>query len=396
MAEKKIDYTKKNISEKVVKAGRILLIAGLILGILAYFTDTARAINSYLVMFMFLVSIGVGSLFLVALEYVAGAEWSTPFRRITESVAYVIPFLLLIALPLLFSMHDIYHWTHTGVVENDPVLSGKTPYLNIPFFIIRFLLITGLWSVFLFLLSRNSRKQDISGDQILTKRNITLSAVFLPVFAVTITISAIDWLMSLEPHWFSTIFGVYYFSGTVIAALAAITIIVLPMKEHGYLHKKINNDHLYSFGALMFAFVNFWGYIAFSQYLLIWYADLPEETSWFLQRWEGSWAIFSILLIVIHFIVPYAALLSQPAKMDPKRLKFAAIWLLFAHYYDIYWIVMPGMESMQHGYVFSWIDFVFPLLVVGIVILIFNFRVKKDNMLPVGDPKLSRSLDFHL
>jgi hypothetical protein len=202
--------------------------------------------------------------------------------------------------------------------------------------------------------------------------------------------------MSIEPHWFSTIIGVYFFAGTVIAALAAVTLATVLLKENGYLHPAMTNDHLYSLGALLFAFVNFWGYIAFSQYMLIWYADLPEETFWFLQKWEGSWAIFSIGLIIIKFLVPYIVLVSQPSKMDPKKLKFISVWLLFAHLYDLFWFVMPEMEDLSGGYSFSWIDLVFPIAVVGLIILVFNMKAKKENLIPIGDPKLQRGLDFHL
>lgn len=245
-------------------------------------------------------------------------------------------------------------------------------------------------------MSRNSLKQDLNGDQKLTKINIRLSAIFIPLFALSISFTSFDWMMSLEPNWFSTIFGVYFFSGTVIAALACATIFAIPLKEKGYLHSDLNNEHLFSFGALLFAFVNFWAYIAFSQYLLIWYADLPEETGWFLTRWQGSWAYFSILLIVIHFLVPYIILLSQPAKMDPKRLKFSAVWLLFAHLFDLFWLIMPSMQSMEHGYIFSWIDLVFPVAAIGIVIILFTIKAKNNNLIPIGDPKLQKGLNFHL
>jgi hypothetical protein len=245
-------------------------------------------------------------------------------------------------------------------------------------------------------MTRNSRKQDQSKDQKLTTRNIRLAAIFIPVFALSITFTAIDFMMSLEPHWFSTIFGVYFFSGTVVAALAAITFVIVKLKEKDYFSPWMNDDHLFSLGALLFAFINFWAYIAFSQFLLIWYADLPEETFWFLTRWEGSWVFFSIGLIVIHFLVPYFALLTQPSKMNPKRLKFIAVWLLFAHLFDLFWLIMPNMGSMKTGYTFSWIDLVFPIAGIGIVILVFNYKTKKDNLIPIGDPKLKRGIDFHL
>lgn len=396
MAQIDFKFEKKELPAGLAKLGYTLLVIGVVLGAIAFFVDHSRALFNYLVSFMMVLSIGLGCLFLIALEYVAGADWSTPFRRIPEFFAGLLPVLLILVVPLLIGNHTLFHWTHTEAVADDKILAGKAPYLNFTFFLIRTFVFLGIWVLFYFGFIKNSRKQDDSKDQKLTTKNIRLGAIFIPVFALSITFVAVDWLMSLEPHWFSTIFGVYYFSGTVIAALAAVTLAVVLLKERGFFDPWITNDHLYSLGALMFAFVNFWAYIAFSQYLLIWYADLPEETFWFLTRWEGAWAVFSILLIIIHFIVPYAVLLSQPAKMDPKKLKFIAIWLLFAHLFDIFWLVMPNMESLKSGYVFSWIDLVFPIAATGLVILVFNFTAKKANHIPIGDPKLKRGIGFHL
>jgi hypothetical protein len=396
MSSSEVTYQKKDLPSSISKIGIVLLVIGVVLGILAFFVDHSRAVFNYLVAFAFMISIGVGALFLIALEYAVGADWSVPIRRVVEFFAAVVPFLAILVIPLLFNMGELFHWSHHEVVAEDPVLKSKAPYLNVPFFIIRVFVLIGIWSLFYFFFTRNSKKQDSNKDQKLTTKNIRLSAIFIPIFAITITVSAIDWLMSVEPHWFSTIFGVYFFAGTVVAALAAVTLATVLLKEHGYLHPAMTNDHLYSLGALLFAFVNFWGYIAFSQFMLIWYADLPEETFWFIQKWQGSWAIFSIGLIVIQFLVPYITLLSQPSKMDPKKLKFISVWLLFAHLFDIFWLVMPEMEQLSGGYSFSWIDLVFPIAVVGIVMLIFNLKAKKDNIIPIGDPKLQRGLDFHL
>jgi hypothetical protein len=396
MNQNDFTYNKKEIPAKITRLGIVLFVIGLIFGAAAFFTDQSRASFNYLVAYTFMISIGVGSLFLIALEYVVGAVWSVPIRRIVEFFAATVPILAILVLPLFLNMHDLFHWSHSEVVTEDKILQGKAPYLNVPFFIIRVFVLIGIWSLFYFFFIRNSKKQDSTGDQNLTRINIKLSAVFIPIFAISITLSAIDFLMSIEPHWFSTILGVYFFSGTVVAALAAVTLATVLLKENGYLHPAITNDHLYSLGGLMFAFVNFWAYIAFSQFMLIWYADLPEETSWFLQKWNGSWAVFSIALIIIQFVVPYIALLSQPSKMDPKRLKFIAIWLLFAHLFDLFWLVMPELEQLSGGYSFSWIDFVFPVAIVGLLILIFTMKAKKENLLPIGDPKLKRGLDFHL
>jgi hypothetical protein len=396
MSQSEFSYQKKELPAGLFKLGLILFIVGSIFSIIAFFVDQERAVFSYLVTYMMIVSVGLGSLFLVALEYVAGADWSVPIRRIPEFFSGLLPVLLLLVIPLLVFNHDLFHWAHKEAVAEDKVLQGKAPYLNITFFIIRTFIFIGIWVLFYWLLVKNSRKQDESKDQLLTKKNIKLSAAFIPVFALTITFTAIDFMMSLEPHWFSTIFGVYYFAGTVVGALAAVTIAVVLLKEKGYFSPWMTDDHLFSLGALLFAFVNFWAYIAFSQFLLIWYADLPEETMWFLARWGGNWSVFSILLIFIHFLVPYFALLTQPSKKNPKILKFIAIWLLFAHFFDLFWMIMPNMEVLKNGYVFSWIDLALPVAGIGLVILVFILRSKRDNLVPIGDPKLKRGIDFHL
>ncbi|HEX9252646.1 MAG TPA: quinol:cytochrome C oxidoreductase [Ignavibacteriaceae bacterium] len=396
MSQTDFNYQKKELPAGLSKIGLIFFVVGTVLSLLAFFVDQERAVFNYLVTYMMIVSIGLGSLFIIALEYIAGADWSTPFRRIPEFFAGLLPLLFVLVIPLLVLNHDLFHWAHEEAVAEDKILQGKAPYLNITFFVIRTFVFIGLWSLFYWVMTRNSRKQDQSKDQTLTKKNIRLAAIFIPVFALSLTFTAIDFMMSLEPHWFSTIFGVYFFAGTVVAALAAITLVIVNLKEKGYFSPWMNDDHLFSLGALLFAFINFWAYIAFSQFLLIWYADLPEETFWFLTRWNGGWVFFSIGLIMIHFLVPYFALLTQPSKMNPKRLKFIAVWLLFAHLFDLFWLIMPNMGSMKSGYIFSWIDLVFPIAGIGIVMLVFNYKAKKDNLIPIGDPKLKRGIDFHL
>jgi uncharacterized membrane protein len=395
MSQSNSNYVKKDLPASLQKAGLVLIAIGIIGGIGAFILNAEQAAFNYLLGFMFLMSIGVGALFLIALEYVAGADWSTPIRRIIEYTASVTPYLLLLAIPILFSMHSLFHWSHTEAVETDKILKGKEPYLNEIFFIIRVVVVFGLWALFYFLLTRNSRKQDISKDQKLTKINIKLSAIFIPVFAITASVASIDWMMSLEAHWFSTIFGVYFFAGSVVAALAVITYATVKLREAGYLHPKMVDDHYYSLGALLFAFVNFWGYIAFSQYLLIWYANLPEETFWFLARWQGSWIYISLALIFIHFIVPYSILLSQPAKMDAKKLKFASLWILFAHLLDLYWLILPTYHGESSILSFL-LGLSFPIAAIGGIIVLFYLNSKKTNMVPIGDPKLDRGLNFRL
>jgi hypothetical protein len=389
-----IVYQKKNIPAKVTNAGYILLIAGIVLSVFGYMTDLERSAFNNIILLTFIISVGVGALFLIGSEYLSGAVWSVPFRRIVEFIAASVLVVPFVALPVLANMGHIFHWMHPEAVEMDDLLKSKAPYLNVEFFVIRVAAFIAVWWLFYFLLTRNSLKQDATKDQQLTKINTKISAVFMPFFAITITFTAIDWLMSLEPHWFSTIFGVYYFSGTVLAGLATATIAIVLLSENGYLVKGISSDNYYSLGALLFAFTNFWAYIAFSQYLLIWYANLPEETIWFLERWEGSWKYVSIGLIFIRFVIPYFGLLSQPSKKDPRRLVVMSFVILIAHYYDLYWMVMPTFA--KEGFVFGWIEIGFILLAAGILLTIFSYMANKHNMVAVGDPKLKRGIDFRL
>ncbi len=389
-----IEYIKKDLPPIFKQIAIGLSVVGLILIVLAYFTDATRSAFNNVILLMFVTSIGLGSLFLIAIENLSGAVWSTPFRRVAEILASTLLIVPFLAIPIYFNLHDLYHWTHLDVVSTDKLLSHKSGYLNEMFFTIRIIGYFVLWILFYWLLTKNSKMQDITKDQSLTKKNIKLSAIFIPFFAITITFSSIDWMMSLEPHWFSTIFGVYYFSGTFLAALCMITFFVVYFHEKGLFPKGIVTDHYYSFGALIYGFVNFWAYIAFSQFMLIWYANLPEETFWYLNRIEGTWLIFSIIFVFVHFLIPFFALVSQPAKTNGSRLKFMAIWLLVAHFFDLYFLVMPTFSP--DGFLFGWIELGFILFGFGIVFLVFSIKAKGENLIPIGDPKIKRGIDFRL
>jgi len=389
---KTVSGLKMELPQKITLLGWILLLIGLAVYAAAYFASPREAIFNNLISFLFITSIAAGSVFLIALEYITGAVWSVPVRRVNEFLAALMPFAALVAIPILLNVQNLFEWTRPQAFVADGLLKAKQPYLNLNFFIIRFASVFVIWNLFYWLFTRNSLKQDNTCDPRYTTANIRLAAAFMPVFAVTLTVTAVDWAMSLEPRWYSTIFGVYYFAGTVLAALSAATYIIVRLHEHGYM-PQLRRDHFYSLGALIFAFVNFWAYIAFSQFLLIWYANLPEETVWFMKRWQNGMEYVSVLLIIVHFAVPYFALLSQDSKMNPKRLKFMAIWIMFAHFLDIYWLVMP---TYSPGITFGWIEAGFPVLLVGLIIVVLSFKMKRHNLLPVGDPKLGRGLDFRL
>ncbi|MFI5144116.1 MAG: quinol:cytochrome C oxidoreductase [Ignavibacteria bacterium] len=388
-----MEYQKKEIPEKINKIGWILIAIGLILSVLSCLSDSLRGSYNIIIAFTFLLSISVGSIFLIALEYATNAVWSTPIRRVSEFLAASFPLVIIFAIPLFLNIHNIFSWSRPEVIGSDNVIAHKSPYLNITFFSIRFIAMVVIFYLFYKVFTSNSQKQDISGDQKLTSINVKFSVAFMPVAAVLLALVATDWLMSLSPKWYSTIFGFYFMTGVILAGLSATTFVVVSLNEKGYFTPALTGEHYYSLGALMFAFINFWAYIAFSQFLLIWYANLPEETIWFMARWQGNWKYITIAIIFIRFFIPYFALLSQPAKMNPRRLKIMSIWILFSQIFDLYWIVMPNYSS---GIVFSWNEIGFPVLMVGLIILVFYYKAKKINLMPVKDPKLQRGLDFHL
>ncbi len=393
---KQTGYTKKDLPGSLTKLGTALLVIGIILGIISYLVNPARAAFGYLTSYTFLVLIGIGSMFLVALEYLAGAVWSVPFRRIAEFIASIIPLFVILVIPLFFGMHDLFSWTHHSDVAKDPVLQNKEIYLNVPFFIVRSLFILLLWTCFYWFITRNSRKQDLTGEQNLTQKNIRLSAIFILIFAFTASFFSFDWLMSMEPHWYSTIFGVYFFADAAWVGFAVLTLSAVILYQKGYLSDKITKDHFYSLGTWMFAFTVFWAYIAFSQYMLQWYGNLPEEIVYFNIRWYGAWKAISLALVIGHFIVPFLILLPRRSKTNFAILKFAAIWIIAVQFLDTYWLIMPEMVNNGYKYSFSWTDFTFPIAVVGLIILSFSYMAKKYNLFPVGDPKLKRSFDFYL
>ncbi len=389
-------YTKKELPKSLSIWGTMLLVVGGALSVISFLIDPARASFGYLTAFIFLMCIGIGSLFLVAMEYSAGAVWSVPFRRVSELLASSVPFFILLIIPLFFSMHNLFTWMNPEVVAHDKVWQARMSYLNVPFFVIRDIVILLIWWLFYHLIIRNSRKQDTSRDQNLTTINIKLSTFFIPVFAFTISIISFDWLMSMTPKWYSTIFGVYLFADAAWVGFAVVTLASVLLNEKGYLSSKINKDHYYSLGTWMFAFTIFWAYIAFAQYMLQWYGNLPEEIIYFVHRWDGGWKYVSLFLVIAHFIVPFLILIPRSAKTNPKILIFASVWIIAAQYLDSYWLVMPDMVNNGYTYSFNLMDFAFPIAVVGLIIVLFTALAKKHNLLPIGDPKLKRSWDFHL
>jgi hypothetical protein len=278
-------------------------------------------------------------------------------------------------------------------VAEEKVMASKKPYLNEGFFAGRAVFYLLVWAFLGWRLLKYSTDQDTTKDKRLTVAVQRFAAPATILFALTLTFAGFDWIMSLDPSWFSTIFGVYIFAGSTVSALATLILVTLGMRNSGLLQKEINVEHFHDIGKLMFGFLVFWAYIGFSQFMLIWYAALPEEVTFFHHRWdEGPWKYVSLALVVLHFVVPFFLVISRNAKRKLSLLAFGAAWILAMHFIDIYWLVMPNFG--QETFAFHWMDVACLLGVAGFYLAAVFWRFTKHPLIPTGDPRLPRAIHF--
>lgn len=352
-----------------------------------------RFYPSYLVSFVFFLSLALGALFFVLLQHVTRAGWSVAVRRLAEGVApnVFLPMAFLAA-PVVFGLRSLYPWTDAAAVAADHLLMAKEPWLNVPFFLGRTVFYFGVWTALALWFHRKSTEQDTSGDPRLTKTMETASTAALVLFAFTVTFFAFDYLMSLTPHWYSTIFGVYFFAGCVLSFFALMTVLAFVVQRAGALRRTITTEHYHDLGKLVFAFTVFWAYIAFSQYMLMWYANLPEETIWYAARQAGSWMWWSLILLFGHFLVPFLALMSRGAKRRKPLLVLGCGWMLLMQWADVYWLVMPGKSPGTIP--LSFMDVAIFLGIGGLFFAAAVRRLRLHPLVALKDPRLSESLGF--
>lgn len=377
------------------KVGQIALtvgVVGLALAAIGFFTDREHFFFAYLTAFTFWVTISLGALFFTMLQHLTGASWSIVLRRIAENLMAPLPWMFLLFIPILFGMHDLYHWSHADVVANDALLQKKAGYLNTTFFSIRAVIYFLVWSGLAHLLYKTSISQDSGHREEHWKKMKAISAPGMIIFAITTTLAGFDWLMSLEPHWYSTIFGVYFFCGGLWAVLAVLALMMSFLQKQGILKSEITVEHYHDVGKLMFAFTIFWTYIGFSQYFLQWYANIPEETIWYLDRWVGSWKAVSMIILFGHFVLPFTVLIFRGVKRSPKLLFILGFYFLAMHWVDHYWMAFPTLYA--DGAHFSWIDIATVAGIGGVFVWAFWSKLVKNPIIPVADPKLGESLNF--
>lgn len=349
--------------------------------------------SSFVINNFYFMCLGLGGLFFAGIQWATNAMWSAPVRRLSESFTAYLPFAVITFAILAFGIHDIYHWSHPEYVKGDLLLEGKSGYLEIVFFIIRHIIAFAIWLFFAKKLIGNSIAQDTSGDVSYTLKNRKLAPIFLILFALSFTVVSFDQIMSLDPHWFSTIFGVYCFAGLFYSNLAATCLLTIYFKRKGLLEGVVNENHLHDLGKFMFAFTVFWAYIGFSQFMLIWYANLPEETGYYLNRAHQGWLPFSVVVLFAKFLVPFFVLMPRDAKRNEKVLLFVGVFMLLFQWFDVMWLVQP--QFFKEGPQFSWVEPGITLGFLGLFGLAVSRFWKKHNILAVGDPRLKESVLHH-
>ena len=368
-------------------ASALLGIAGCaILG----FANPKQFFFSWLVSFLFFLSLALGALFFVLIQWAAQGGWGVVLRRIGETTFATLPVMAALFLPVYLGLHDLFEWSHADAVEHDALLRWKAPYLNVPFFLIRAVLFFGLWSFIAVLYYRGSSGQDVTGDPAVSARLRRLAGPSIIVLALTQTFASIDWIMSLTPHWYSTMFGVYFFAGSFVGFIALLSVVAVAMRGAGLLDTVISAEHLHDIGKLLFGFTVFWAYIAFSQFFLMWYANLPEETIWFKARMEGSWMTVSIFLMAGHFAAPFFYLMGRTVKRKGATLAIGGAWLLTMHFVDLYWQVMPTLHP--EGLSPSALDVAALVAVGGCFVAAASWLMRRQALVPLRDPRLAESL----
>jgi hypothetical protein len=371
---------------------RSLLIGGaaLLLAIIGGFWNADQFYRSYLWCYMFFIGATLGATALLMLQYLTGGAWGMVIRRPCEAAARTLPLLLLLFLPIAIGIPHLYQWSHADVVARDPILQHKAAYLNVPFFLIRAAVYFGGWMLFAYFLNKWSGEQD-RGDATAARKLAAISGPGLVFLGFSVTFMAVDWILSLDPHWFSTIFGMLVIAGEGLAALAFLICLLVILSRRPPLAGALTHRHLHDIGKLLLAFVMVWAYFSFSQFLIIWSGNLPDEIPWYLERMQGGWGIIGLSLIFLHFALPFALLLSRDIKRDFNLLRAVAVLVIVMRFVDLYWLVAP--DFLKGHFSVSWMDIAAPIGLGGIWLAVFLWQLEQRPLMPVGDPELAEALE---
>ncbi|MGH9669509.1 MAG: hypothetical protein ACRD3A_05280 [Terriglobales bacterium] len=357
------------------------------------FMNPTQFFRSYLTGYLLWLGISLGCLAILMLQHLSGGIWGFVIRRLLEAATRVFPVLTLLFVPLLFGMHQLYPWTDPAKVAQDELLQHKAVYLNATGFVARAAFYFLLWCGAAYLLSRWSLEHDRDPSARLRARLQALSAGGLLLYGLTVTFSAIDWVMSLDPHWYSTIYGMLFMAGGAVAGMALVIAMASLLARHKPMSEVFAPEHFHDLGKLLLAFVMVWAYFSFSQVLIIWSGNLPEEITWYRVRLEGGWRAVGGVLLVFQFLLPFLLLLSRDLKRHGRTLAAVAAAVLVMRYVDLYWLVAPSFPGAESGLNLHWLDLAAPVAVGGIWLAEFFRQLKGRPLVPLNDPLLPQVLE---
>jgi len=376
-----------NRLQRVERPALIVGAVGILLSLFGAAIARDQFFRSWLLSYLFWFAIALGALPLVMLHHLVGGKWGFATRRILESVTRTLPLMTILFVPVIFGIHSLYEWSHDDAVAQDIILQHKSPYLNTPFFIARAAFYFAAWLLMGWFLNRWSKQQDSTRDGSFAKRFQRLSAPGLIIYALTITFASTDWVMSLEPHWFSTIYGMMFMVGQALTTLAFVIAVLALLADtppiSDFLEPEIFND----LGNLLFAFIMLWAYLSFSQYLIIWSGNLPEEIPWYLRRSRGGWQWIAVALALFHFAIPFFLLLIRRNKRRRQVISGIAIAVVVMRLVDLMWLVVPAHEPTVHVH---WLDIATLAGIGGLWVAGFSKQLRKQSLLPLGDPEFQQ------
>jgi hypothetical protein len=370
------------------KVGLGLGLVGLLGMAVGFASDHAQFYKSYLLGYVFVLGIPIGSLALLMIHHLSGGRWSLALRRTFEASSRTLPLMAVLFLPIIFGIHDLYHWSHADVVANDAILRHKAPYLNQSGFIIRAVVYFVVWSFLALMLARWSAQQDT--ERFSLDRFNKISGPGMLILGLTVTFASVDWVMSLDAHWFSTLFGLWFLVGMALTALAFSIVVAALLHNNANVAKALSTDRFHDYGTLLYAFIMLWAYLSYSQFLIIWSANLPEEIPYYLRRFGDGWQGVTLVVVAGHFVLPWLLLLFRSNKRTTKRLVAVACFMLVMRFLDVFWLIAPWVKQGAFGV--HWMDIAAVLGVFGLWVGAFCYLLKGRAVLPVGDPYLPEAL----
>ena len=372
----------------------ILIIIGAATFLAGLFSDSQRTWANYLIVNYYFLSLAMGAAFFYVLQSISQSGWSSAFKRIPEAMMAYIPFAAVLFLFLYFGMHDIYHWSHSEAVASDPILQHKSAYLNIPFFFLRMIIFFALWVLFTRLLRKTSLQEDIAGpDNIMAlfSKSELYSKIFIFIFALSFSFSAFDWIMSIDAHWYSTIFALKNLVAAFLHGVSIITLIIFILFRRGYF-PFLNKYHLHDFSRYIFMLSIVWGYFWFAQFMIIWYGNIPEETVYYFVRWQEGWKVLFFLEIGLNWALPFLILLPVKTSRNIKVITVVIFFLIIGQYIDLFVQIIPGTTGLLS---FGWIEAGLLLGFTGLFALIVASALSKAKLIPTNHPYLEESLNHH-